>query len=113
MMPGARHRTVTRVSGLNPARSSQRPMSRIFGLIVPFQTSPPASIFKVRTDGASSLAGIVDVVFMAMLLSSGFLVGGEIAPVFLAGVNGGGLVTKQAARVLPRLAFPVPMKAKF
>jgi len=113
MIPGARHRTVTRVSGLNPARSSQRPMRRILGLIVPFQASPPASIFKVRTDGASSPAGIIDGVFMAMLLSSGFHVGGKIAAVYLARVNGGGLVTKQAARVLPRLAFVVPMKAKF
>ena len=82
-------------------------------MIVPFQASPPASIFKVRTDGVISLAGIVDVVFMAMLLSSGFLVGGEIAAVFLARVKRRGLVTKQAARVLPRLAFVVPMKAKF
>ena len=45
--------------------------------------------------------------------SGSFLVGGKVAAVFLAGVKRRGLVTKQAARVLPRLAFPVPMKAKF
>jgi hypothetical protein len=42
----------------------------------------------------------------------GFLVGGEIATVFPAGVKRRGLVTKRPARVLPRLAFVVPMKAK-
>jgi len=112
MIPGARHRTVTRVSGLNPARSSQHPIRRILGLIVPFQASPLASIFKVRTDATLSPACKTDVVFMVILLSSGFDVGGKIAAVFLAGVKRGGLVMKQPARVLPRLAFPVPMKAK-
>ena len=43
----------------------------------------------------------------------GFLVGSEIAAVFRAGVKGGGLVTKQSARVLPRLTVLIPMKTEF
>ena len=35
-----------------------------------------------------------------------------MAAVFLAGVNGGALVSNHAARVLPRLAGVVPMETK-
>ena len=54
--PGARQVTRTWLPGLNPARSSHRPVRRIFGRIRPFQKSPPASIFNCRTD-VSDLAG--------------------------------------------------------
>jgi len=55
MTPGATHVMWTRWLGLNPARSSQRPTRRIFGLIRPFQMSPSASIFNERTGECGSI----------------------------------------------------------
>ena len=55
MTPGARQVTWTRRPGLKPACSSQRPMRRIFGFTSPFQKSPSASIFSVRTVGGRSI----------------------------------------------------------
>ena len=52
--PGATHVTLTRFPGVNPARSSQRPVRRIFGFLGPFQKSPSDSIFKVRKSGCGS-----------------------------------------------------------
>ena len=51
--------TWTRFPGLNPARSSQRPIRRIFGIVAPFQKSPSASIFSMRTVG-SGVVGFND-----------------------------------------------------
>src|SRR5437764_4146513 len=55
IITGATHVTWTRWPRLNPARSSQRPMSRIFGFVRPLQKSPSASIFNVRTEGFGSV----------------------------------------------------------
>ena len=49
--PGDTQCTCTRSPGLDPARSSQWPVSRIFGLMRPRQRSPSASICKVRCSG--------------------------------------------------------------
>src|SRR5688572_23890143 len=51
-------------------------------------------------------------VFMANLLSSGECIGGEVAAISLARVIGRGCNRNRAARMLPRLAVAVPMKAK-
>ena len=53
--PGAMQVTHTRVPGLNPARSSQRPMRRILGLVRRLKKSPSSSIFNVRKEGLRSL----------------------------------------------------------
>jgi len=54
--PGATHLLWTRLPGLNPARSSQCPVRRIFGLMRPFQKSPDASIFKARMYGCGVIS---------------------------------------------------------
>ena len=48
MRPGERHVISTYEPGLNPARSSHRPIKRIFGLAAAFQRLPSASIFNDR-----------------------------------------------------------------
>src|SRR5689334_1890986 len=48
--------TSTRSPGLNPARSSQRPFRRIFGVTLPSHGSPVASTASCRDSGISVFA---------------------------------------------------------
>jgi hypothetical protein len=72
--PGATHVTWTRLPGLNPARSSQRPMIRILGLMRPFQGSPSGSIFNMRPGGCGSARWsdlLSCITLLSVLISSG------------------------------------------
>jgi len=50
--------------------------------------------------------------FMAVILSSGECVSGEVAAISLARVIGRRLARNRPARILPRLPVAVPMEAK-
>ena len=58
------------------------------------------------------MPGKFGVVFMASFSFQAGYIGGEITAVTLARVIIGAVVNNRSARVLPRLAFVVPMKAK-